>query len=27
LNGEHRIIRRDFGYSTQLGLWLRAWLI
>ena len=24
---EHRIIRRDFGYSTQLGLWLRAWLI
>ena len=27
LNDEHRIIRRDFGYSTQLGLWLRAWLI
>lgn len=27
LNSEHRVIRRDFGYSTQLGLWLRAWLI
>lgn len=27
LDDEHRIIRRDFGYSTQLGLWLRAWLI
>lgn len=27
LNDEHRVIRRDFGYSTQLGLWLRAWLI
>ena len=27
LNGEHRVIRRDIGYSTQLGLWLRAWLI
>jgi peroxiredoxin len=26
LNGEHRVIRRDVGYSTQLGLWLRAWL-
>lgn len=27
LDAEHRIIRRDIGYSTQLGLWLRAWLI
>lgn len=27
LNGEHRIVRRDVGYSSQLGLWLRAWLI
>ena len=27
LNSEHRVIRRDIGYSTQLGLWLRAWLI
>ena len=27
LDEEHRIIRRDIGYSTQLGLWLRAWLI
>ena len=27
LDGEHRIVRRDIGYSTQLGLWLRAWLI
>ena len=27
LDQEHRIVRRDIGYSTQLGLWLRAWLI
>jgi peroxiredoxin len=27
LNGNHEVIRRDVGYSTQLGLWLRAWLI
>ena len=27
LDSEHRVIRRDIGYSTQLGLWLRAWLI
>ena len=27
LDSEHRIVRRDIGYSTQLGLWLRAWLI
>ncbi|MEJ2129777.1 MAG: hypothetical protein P8X81_13170, partial [Woeseiaceae bacterium] len=27
LDTEHRVIRRDVGYSTQLGLWLRAWLI
>ncbi|MDJ0905862.1 MAG: redoxin family protein [Woeseiaceae bacterium] len=27
LDNEHRIVRRDIGYSSQLGLWLRAWLI
>jgi len=27
LDSEHRVIRRDVGYSSQLGLWLRAWLV
>ncbi len=27
LNSEHRIVRRDIGYSTQIGLWFRAWII
>lgn len=27
LNNEHRVVRRDIGYSSQLGLWLRAWMI
>ncbi|MDJ0699476.1 MAG: TlpA disulfide reductase family protein [Woeseiaceae bacterium] len=27
LDSEHRIARRDIGYSSQLGLWFRAWLI
>jgi peroxiredoxin len=27
LNSEHRLIRRDVGYSSQLGLWLRALLV
>lgn len=27
LDDQHRVIRRDVGYSSQLGLWLRAWLI
>lgn len=27
LDDEHRIVRRDIGYSSQLGLWFRAWLI
>ena len=27
LNSEHRIVRRDIGYSTQFGLWWRAWMI
>lgn len=27
LDAEHRIVRRDIGYTTQVGLWLRAWLI
>ena len=26
LDGQHRVVRRDFGYSTQLGLWWRTWL-
>ena len=27
LNSEHRVVRRDFGYSTQIGLWWRTWLV
>lgn len=27
LDGRHRVLRRDIGYSTQLGLWLRAWTV
>jgi peroxiredoxin len=27
LNSEHRVVRRDIGYSSQFGLWLRAWVI
>ena len=27
LNNEHFVVRRDIGYSSQLGLWLRAWMI
>jgi thiol-disulfide isomerase/thioredoxin len=27
LDSEHRILRRDIGYSTQLGLWVRAWTV
>jgi len=27
LNSEHFVVRRDIGYSSQIGLWLRAWLI
>lgn len=27
LNSEYRVVRRDIGYSSQLGLWLRAWII
>jgi len=27
LNSEHRVVRRDIGYSSQLGLWFRAWII
>jgi len=26
LDRQHRIVSRDFGYSTQLGLWWRSWL-
>ena len=27
LDDQHRVIRRDVGYSSQLGLWIRAWLV
>lgn len=27
LNSNHRIVRRDFGYSTQFGLWWRTWFV
>ncbi len=27
LDSEHRIARRDVGYSSQLGLLWRAWMI
>jgi len=27
LDGGHRITRRDIGYSSQLGLWWRAWTV
>ena len=27
LDRNHRLVRRDIGYSTQFGLWWRAWLI
>lgn len=27
LDEEHRVVSRDFGYSTQLGLWWRSWFI
>lgn len=27
LNSRQRIKRRDLGYSTQLGLWWRTWLV
>ena len=26
LDHKHRLVRRDFGYSTQFGLWWRTWL-
>lgn len=26
LDSEHRVVWRDFGYSTQFGLWWRTWL-
>ena len=25
LDSRHRIVRRDLGYSTQVGLWWRSW--
>ena len=27
LDGDHRIARRDFGYSSQFGLWWRTWSV
>ena len=27
LDRGHRIVRHDIGYSTQLGLWWRAWTV
>lgn len=27
LDSEHRIRHRDLGYSTQLGLWWRTWIV
>jgi peroxiredoxin len=27
LDREHRVVSRDFGYSTQLGLWWRSWFV
>ena len=27
LDSEHKVVRRDFGYSTQFGLWWRTWLV
>ena len=27
LDEERRVVSRDFGYSTQLGLWWRSWFI
>ncbi len=27
LDGEHRVARRDVGYSSQFGLWWRAWTV
>ncbi len=26
LDDQHQVVSRDFGYSTQLGLWWRSWL-
>jgi peroxiredoxin len=26
LDEQHRVVSRDYGYSTQLGLWWRSWL-
>ncbi len=26
LDSEHRVVARDIGYSTQLGLWWRSWV-
>lgn len=27
LDSEHRVVWRDFGYSSQFGLWWRSWFV
>ena len=27
LDSQHRVVRRDLGYSTQAGLWWRSWAV
>lgn len=27
LDSQHRVVRRDLGYSTQAGLWWRTWFV
>lgn len=27
IDSANRIVARDYGYSTQLGLWLRTWIV
>ena len=27
LNSDRQVQRRDLGYSTQIGLWWRTWLV
>jgi peroxiredoxin len=27
LDSQHRVVRRDVGYSTQAGLWWRTWVV
>lgn len=27
LDSQHRVVRRDLGYSTQAGIWWRSWAV